>query len=129
VVEYSHGGSDSAYLYPRKEQNGFNIKHLTGRTFLVTRDLAVPEYYSTYGSPIPEIQLISEIVKEIMVFNIPKYGDPDGETVVIALEEKIVKDILVIEKEKNYKLSGKTGGGEISNNKYIMWLVGYLEKE
>jgi beta-lactamase class D len=38
-----------------------------------------------------------------------------------------VKDIIVLEKTGNYRLSGKTGGAEISENEYIMWLVGYLE--
>jgi beta-lactamase class D len=40
----------------------------------------------------------------------------------------IVKDIIVIEQTDDYKLSGKTGGGILSDTDYIMWLVGYLEK-
>ena len=39
----------------------------------------------------------------------------------------IVKDIIILEKAENYRLSGKTGGAEISENEYIMWLIGYLE--
>jgi beta-lactamase class D len=26
-------------------------------------------------------------------------------------------------------LSGKTGGGRLTDNEYIMWLVGYVEKD
>lgn len=40
----------------------------------------------------------------------------------------IVKDIIVIEQTDNYRLSGKTGGGMLSDTDYIMWLVGYVEK-
>lgn len=39
----------------------------------------------------------------------------------------IVKDIIILEKADDYIISGKTGGTEISDNEYIMWLVGYLE--
>jgi beta-lactamase class D len=41
----------------------------------------------------------------------------------------LVKDIIVIEQNDHYKLSGKTGGGMLTENDYIMWLVGYLERE
>ena len=41
----------------------------------------------------------------------------------------IVRDILVLEKTDSYKLSGKTGGGMLNDENYIMWLVGYLEKD
>ncbi len=41
----------------------------------------------------------------------------------------IVKDIIILEKTGSYKLSGKTGGGMISDTEYIMWLVGYVERE
>ena len=41
----------------------------------------------------------------------------------------IVKDIIILEKTDNYKLSGKTGGGMLTENDYIMWLVGYIEKD
>jgi beta-lactamase class D len=41
----------------------------------------------------------------------------------------IVKDIIVLEKTDTWKLSGKTGGGLLDDNTYIMWLVGYLERE
>ena len=41
----------------------------------------------------------------------------------------IVKDLIVIEKTDNYRLSGKTGGGMLTDTDYIMWLVGYLEKD
>ena len=40
----------------------------------------------------------------------------------------IVKDIIVIEQTDNYKFSGKTGGGMLTDTDYIMWLVGYVEK-
>ena len=41
----------------------------------------------------------------------------------------IVKDIIVLEKADTYKLSGKTGGGMLTDTDYIMWLVGYIEKD
>jgi beta-lactamase class D len=41
----------------------------------------------------------------------------------------IVKDIIIIEQTNNYKFSGKTGGGMLTDTDYIMWLVGYLEKD
>jgi beta-lactamase class D len=41
---------------------------------------------------------------------------------------EIVKDIIVVEETESYKLSGKTGGGMLSETEYIMWLVGYVEK-
>jgi beta-lactamase class D len=41
----------------------------------------------------------------------------------------IVKDLIIIEQTGSYKLSGKTGGGVLSDTKYVMWLVGYLEKD
>lgn len=39
----------------------------------------------------------------------------------------VVKDIIIIEREEDYNLSGKTGGAIISKGKYILWFVGYLE--
>jgi beta-lactamase class D len=41
----------------------------------------------------------------------------------------IVKDIIILEQNGNYKLSGKTGGGILTATDYIMWLVGYVEKD
>jgi len=41
----------------------------------------------------------------------------------------IVKDIIVLEQTDSYKLSGKTGGGILTDKKNIMWLVGYVEKD
>jgi beta-lactamase class D len=41
----------------------------------------------------------------------------------------IVKDIIILEKTADYRLSGKTGGTEISGNEFIMWLVGYIEMD
>lgn len=41
----------------------------------------------------------------------------------------IVKDLIILEKTDSYKLSGKTGGAMINDNDYIMWLVGYVEKD
>ena len=41
----------------------------------------------------------------------------------------IVKDIIFLEQTDNYKLSGKTGGGMLTDTNYIMWLVGYIEKD
>jgi len=39
-----------------------------------------------------------------------------------------VKRLMVIEAPRDYKLSGKTGGGYLPDKKVIMWLVGYVEK-
>jgi beta-lactamase class D len=41
----------------------------------------------------------------------------------------IVKDLIILEQTNNYRLSGKTGGGRLTENEDIMWLVGYVEKE
>jgi len=41
----------------------------------------------------------------------------------------IVKDLIIIDHTDYYTLSGKTGGGMINNTDYIMWLVGYVEKD
>lgn len=40
----------------------------------------------------------------------------------------IVKDLIVIEKTVDYIFSAKTGGAQVSDSQYIMWLVGYVEK-
>lgn len=40
----------------------------------------------------------------------------------------IVKDLIILEKTETYEFSGKTGGGMLSDKEYIMWLVGYIEK-
>jgi beta-lactamase class D len=40
----------------------------------------------------------------------------------------IVKNLIIIEQTDLYKLSGKTGGGVLSEDEYVMWLVGYLER-
>jgi beta-lactamase class D len=40
----------------------------------------------------------------------------------------IVKDIIILEQTDSYTLSGKTGGGMLTDADYIMWLVGYVEK-
>jgi beta-lactamase class D len=50
-----------------------------------------------------------------------------GELPVADRTTKIVKDILTLEKNADYKLSGKTGGGPLAEGKYIGWFVGYLE--
>lgn len=41
----------------------------------------------------------------------------------------IVKDLIIIEHTDSYTLSGKTGGGILNDTDYIMWLVGYIEKD
>jgi beta-lactamase class D len=41
----------------------------------------------------------------------------------------IVKDLIVLEHTDNYTFSGKTGGGLLGENEYIMWLVGYVVKD
>ncbi|WP_291862103.1 penicillin-binding transpeptidase domain-containing protein [Marinilabilia sp.] len=40
----------------------------------------------------------------------------------------IVKDLIVLEQNDFYTLSGKTGSGRLTDNEYIMWLVGYVER-
>jgi beta-lactamase class D len=39
-----------------------------------------------------------------------------------------VKDFIVLDSTDQYIFSGKTGGGVLAENKYVMWLVGYLER-
>jgi beta-lactamase class D len=53
----------------------------------------------------------------------------NGRLPVSTRTTEIVKDILVLEKAPAYRLSGKTGGGPISEGKYIGWFVGYLESD
>ena len=40
---------------------------------------------------------------------------------------KILKEIMALEETPDHKLSGKTGGGSISEGRYLGWFVGYLE--
>ncbi len=40
----------------------------------------------------------------------------------------MVKDIIVLEKTNSFTWSGKTGGGMVNDDTYIMWLVGYVVK-
>jgi beta-lactamase class D len=40
---------------------------------------------------------------------------------------KIVKEIATLEETPDYKLSGKTGGGPLAENRFLGWFVGYLE--
>lgn len=40
---------------------------------------------------------------------------------------KLVKEIATLEETPGYKLSGKTGGGSLEENRYLGWFVGYLE--
>jgi beta-lactamase class D len=40
----------------------------------------------------------------------------------------IVKDLIVLEQTDSFTLSGKTGGALLTENEYIMWLVGYVVK-
>lgn len=39
-----------------------------------------------------------------------------------------VKELILLEKNEDYALYGKTGGGPVDEHKNIMWLVGYVEK-
>jgi beta-lactamase class D len=41
----------------------------------------------------------------------------------------LVKQTIVLERTPAYTLSGKTGGGVLPDSTYIMWLVGYVEKQ
>ncbi|HEX7315353.1 MAG TPA: penicillin-binding transpeptidase domain-containing protein [Pyrinomonadaceae bacterium] len=40
---------------------------------------------------------------------------------------QIVKEIMTLEETPEYKLSGKTGGGPLGENRFLGWFVGYLE--
>jgi beta-lactamase class D len=40
---------------------------------------------------------------------------------------KILKEIMTLEETPDHKLSGKTGGGSISEGRYLGWFVGFLE--
>jgi beta-lactamase class D len=40
---------------------------------------------------------------------------------------QIVKEIATLEETPDYKLSGKTGGGPLGENRYLGWFVGYVE--
>jgi len=40
----------------------------------------------------------------------------------------IVKDIIIIDRSGTFTLSGKSGSGKLSNDEWIMWMVGYIEK-
>lgn len=40
-----------------------------------------------------------------------------------------VRKLIVLEKGDDWTLSGKTGGGVLNDSDYIMWLVGYVEKD
>lgn len=40
---------------------------------------------------------------------------------------RIVKEIITLEETPEYKLSGKTGGGPLSEGRFLGWFVGYLE--
>ena len=39
----------------------------------------------------------------------------------------IVKEIIRLEETPDYRLSGKTGGGPLGENRYLGWFVGYVE--
>lgn len=39
----------------------------------------------------------------------------------------IVKEIMTLEETPDYKLSGKTGGGPLGENRFLGWFVGFLE--
>jgi len=40
---------------------------------------------------------------------------------------KILKEIMTLEETPDYRLSGKTGGGPLGENRFLGWFVGYLE--
>lgn len=50
-----------------------------------------------------------------------------GELPVSKRSISIVKEILTLEDTPDYKLSGKTGGGPLGENRFLGWFVGYLE--
>ncbi|MFA3783630.1 class D beta-lactamase [Melioribacteraceae bacterium 4301-Me] len=41
---------------------------------------------------------------------------------------QIVKNVMIIEQNKDYVLRGKTGLGKLNPKKYIAWFVGWIEK-
>jgi beta-lactamase class D len=41
----------------------------------------------------------------------------------------LVKKLILVEETDEYRISAKTGGGNLENNRQIMWYVGFVEKE
>lgn len=52
-----------------------------------------------------------------------------GELGVSEVTTKTVKDILLLEENSTYKLSGKTGTANTSPGRELAWLVGYVERD
>jgi beta-lactamase class D len=50
-----------------------------------------------------------------------------GELPVSGRSAQIVRDIITLEATPAYKLSGKTGSGPLAEERFLGWLVGYLE--
>jgi len=50
-----------------------------------------------------------------------------GDLPVAGRTTEIVKEILTLEKTADYTLSGKTGGGMLTENRALGWFVGYVE--
>ncbi|MDQ2075901.1 penicillin-binding transpeptidase domain-containing protein [Marinimicrobium sp. ABcell2] len=42
---------------------------------------------------------------------------------------QLVRDIIVLEENPDYRLSGKTGTADVTPNGELLWLVGYVERE
>lgn len=42
---------------------------------------------------------------------------------------EIVKDILLLEENTSYRLSGKTGTADVTDTRELAWLVGFVERE
>jgi beta-lactamase class D len=50
-----------------------------------------------------------------------------GELPVSKRSTAIVKEIMTLEETPDYRLSGKTGGGPLGDDRYLGWFVGYVE--
>lgn len=53
----------------------------------------------------------------------------NGKLGVSARSTQIVKEILVLEETKDYRLSGKTGTADVTATRELAWLVGFVERE
>ena len=53
----------------------------------------------------------------------------NGELGLSARSTRIVKEILVLEENKDYRLSGKTGTADVTATRELAWLVGFVERE
>lgn len=53
----------------------------------------------------------------------------NGKLGLSARSTRIVKEILVLEENADYRLSGKTGTADVTTTRELAWLVGFVERE